>query len=344
VIQLPARVLKLLTGCSAMVALLASVSLAQEPVYQKLLKPPSASDGLSFTGSVTADLVTGEILVTDVRNNRILIFDSEGIFRFQINGGDVFGAPLDVAVDPQGFLLVIASFQGKRALIELDFDGLFLRAIEFNGIPEGLPEPGFDSIALSPSGERIYLLDRQNLLLWIADRNGEVQAVTDLADGLSEEERINVILRHVDAYADTVLIPFARTGQVGLFGPEGELRKEVGRKGAGPCNLGLPTAAALDADGNLLIVDQQRSMIVRWSVADNRCLGDYYGIGAAPGYLYYPSDITLDGQGRLYVSQGFQGRVQVYEGVRPAAGWDQVEPNLLPEGAAASEPNDSPPR
>ena len=73
-----------------MVALTASVSLAQEPVYQKLLKPPAASDRLSFTGSVTADLATGEILVTDVRNNRILIFDSEGIFRFQINGGDVF--------------------------------------------------------------------------------------------------------------------------------------------------------------------------------------------------------------------------------------------------------------
>lgn len=333
----------MLTGCSAMVALMASVSLAQEPVYQKLLKPPGASDGLSFTGSVTADLVTGEILVTDVRNNRILIFDSAGIFRFQINGGDVFGAPLDVAVDPQGFLLVVASYQGRRALIELDFDGLFLQAIDLKSIPEGMPEPGFDSIALSPSGERIYVLDRRNLLLWISDRTGEVQAVTDLAEGVSEEDRINVILRHVDAYADTVLIPFARTGQVGLFGPEGKPRKRVGRKGAGPCNLGLPAASAMDDDGNLLIIDQQRNMIVRWSVEDNRCLGDYYGLGAAPGYLYYPSDLALDGQGRLYVGQGFEGRVQVYDGLRPAAGWNRVEPYLPPEDPAPSEQHESPP-
>ena len=99
----------------------------------------------------------------------------------------------------------------------------------------------------------------------------------------------------------------------------------------------------MDDDGNLLIIDQQRNMIVRWSVEDNRCLGDYYGLGAAPGYLYYPSDLALDGQGRLYVGQGFEGRVQVYDGLRPAAGWNRVEPYLPPEDPAPSEQHESPP-
>ncbi len=336
------RVLRLWIGVPTWMTLMASLALAQEPIYQKLLKPPAVRDGVSFAGSVTADLAAGEIFVTDVRNNRILIFDAEGLFRFQINGGDVFSAPLEVAVDPQGFLLVIATYQLQRSLIELDFDGLFLRAIEFKNIPEDAPQPKIDSVALSPSGETIYVLDRRNLLLWITDRTGDVQSVTDLAIGLSEEERLGFLLRHVDAYADTVLIPFPRTGEIGLFDPDGKPRERVGIKGTGPCKLGLPSAAALDADGNLVIIDQQRSMIVRWSLSDGRCLGDYYGLGAAPGFLYYPSDLVLDGQGRLYVSQGYEGRAQVYEGLPPAAGWDQVEPACAPPVPVSSDSQENP--
>ena len=67
-----------------------------------------------------------------------------------------------------------------------------------------------------------------------------------------------------------------------------------------------------------MIVDKQRMVILRWNGEGNRCLGEYYGLGNRPGYLYFPMDLALDGTGQLYVTQGYQGRVQMYEGLAPA--------------------------
>jgi hypothetical protein len=60
-------------------------------------------------------------------------------------------------------------------------------------------------------------------------------------------------------------------------------------------------------------------ILLRWSLEGNRCSSEHYGPGAVPGYLYYPMDVALDREGRAYVSQGYEGRVQVYKGFRAAA-------------------------
>ena len=54
----------------------------------------------------------------------------------------------------------------------------------------------------------------------------------------------------------------------------------------------------------------------RWHLP---AVGELYGIGNAPGYLYFPSDLALDARGRVYLTQGFEGRVQIYEGLGAAA-------------------------
>ncbi|MGB5817068.1 MAG: hypothetical protein WBI27_17905, partial [Thermoanaerobaculia bacterium] len=68
-------------------------------------------------------------------------------------------------------------------------------------------------------------------------------------------------------------------------------------------------------------------VVLRWAVQGDRCLGEYWGLGNAPGYFYFPMDLALDGQGQLYVSQGYQGRVQMYEGMAPAAPPPQAAPH-----------------
>jgi hypothetical protein len=124
----------------------------------------------------------------------------------------------------------------------------------------------------------------------------------------------------VDVYGETVLVALASSYQVRLFDLDGNPRKSLGMRGTAPCTLAFPTAAALAGDDELVIVDQQRMLVLRWSISSNRCLGEYIGLGDAPGYLYYPMDIALDRSGQLFVSQGYEGRVQMYRGMTPAAG------------------------
>jgi sugar lactone lactonase YvrE len=226
---------------------------------------------------------------------------------------------MDIAVDPDGYLFLLARHQGERAIVLLDFDGLFLGLVELQGLP--LQEHPIEpiSIALSPSGQRLYVLDAANHLLIIADRDGIVQTVVDLVAEMSPEDAREQLYGHVDVYADTVLVPRPTLGLVHLFDLAGSPRGHVGLYGTGSCRSAFPMAAALDADGNILVLDQRRMMFMLWDPRENRCLDEYYGLGDFPGGLYSPEDLALDGDGRVYIGQTFQGRVQVYEGARPAA-------------------------
>lgn len=317
------RLVRRTTSGTALVGLLvltATSIFGQGPVYRDRLHLPGGEDAFGYPKGVTADLVTGEIFVSDSRDHRLVIFDREGLFSFEIPGGRVFSAPNDVAVDPEGYLLVAAYRRNRNVLIELDFDGLFLRTIEFTGLPEDALPPEPASVALSPDGTRMFVLDRANKFIWIADRDGRVLQSIDLAPNATEEDRLQVGVRRVDVYDDVVVVARPRKGQIELYGLDGDLERRVGDPGNTSCKLGSPTAAAMDAEGNLVIIDQLRMYIIRWQPTTNRCLGDYYGFGDLEGFLYYPMDITLDQDGRIFVSQGFESRVQIYDGLPPAAG------------------------
>ncbi len=295
---------------------------AQEdgPEYTARLRMPSRLDDLGYSRAVAADLHTGEIFVCDSRKQRIVIFDRQGLFLYQISGGEIFRAPIDLAVDPEGYILLLASHQGRQALLRLDFDGRPLGEITLSGLPE-TAAPNLVSLALSPAGDRLYLLDQANQRLWLADGDGAVTGSVDLAAeaDLNDKEAREYRLGHVDVYGDTVLVAMPNAGSVRLFDLDGRARGKVGIKGTAPCQTAFPVAAALGADGNVVVLDWQRMLFMVWDPRTNRCLGETSGIGNAPGYVYQPSDLALDDTGRIYVSQGFEGRVQVFTGGAPAA-------------------------
>lgn len=289
-------------------------------VYERLLTLPLADDPIGEPLAVTADPVTGEVFVCDARRDRVLIFDRDGILRFEINGGRSFSSPVDLAVDPAGYLLLLAYLDSRLALLELDFDGLMIGEVRLSELPAETVEPAFTSVALSPAGDLVYLVDAANFTLWIAARDGRVQASVDLAAGMTAEERADAVFGKVDVFGDVVLLAVPTDGTVRMFGLDGSPLGSVGQKGTAPCQLAFPTAAAREAGGDLVVVDQQRMLVMRWRPPTNRCLGEYLGMGSRPGLLYYPFDVSLDAAGRLYVSQGFGGRVQRYGGFPPAAG------------------------
>ena len=320
---------------AVVVGLIAGMAPADEAesdvAFAMSLRPPAAGDRFKRPVAVTADPHTGEIFVVDSRDHRIVIFDPDGLFRFQITGGRTFRAPLDVAVDPEGFLFLVASAANSRSILLLDFDGLLIKRIDLSAVKERTERlPEIISIALSLDGQRLFALDKANQALWILTREGGFLGWVDLAADLTEEEKEEQILGHVDVYGDTVLVANPTSGRVLLYDLDGETLGLVGLKGSGPRQSGFPLAGALDAEGNVWMLDQQRAMFHRWNPDGNRYLGEYFGIGRSPGALYVPLDLTLDRQGRVYVSQGFEGRVQVYEGAPPAAG--------TPEPAAPTEP------
>jgi DNA-binding beta-propeller fold protein YncE len=307
----------------------------EAPRFVKMLRLPETADPLRQPLAVHADLHTGEVFVCDRARDRIAIFDAAGLFLYQIRGGRTFSTPLDVAVDPEGFIVLLAFVGERAALLLLDFDGTFVREISLQGLPEGTLEPQPISIALSPEGDRLYVLDQANLGVWIAKRDGTIMGVIDLAAGLDEKRRRERILSRVDVYGGTVLVPLPMEGSVLLAGLGGRVAGEVGVKGTGRCQAAFPVAGALDASGRVVVLDQQRTLMTIWGVADHACTQEISGIGSLPGFLYQPADLALDGAGRIYVGQGFEGRVQIFRHDAPAAAGGA--------GAAREAPGEAPP-
>lgn len=340
-----------LAACLAAVALIAvGHAVAQTPrapKYVQSLELPSRTDGFRRPAAVTADLHAGEVFVCDTWNNRIVIYDQLGSFRYQIHGGTVFRSPIDLAVGPDGYIFVLAWREGKRSIVRLDFDGLFIEEIpvptdEASDVP---PEPV--SIAISPAGDRLYLLDRAAHRLWVTGRDGKVIGSADLRGTSTEEELQERIYGHVDAYGDRVLVAIATVGRILLFDFDGNPQGHVGRKGTATCQSAFPTAGAMDRDGNVFILDKQRMLFMLWRAEDNTCLGEYSGIGKSPGALYAPDDIVLDGRGRIYISQTFEGRVQVFDGALPAPVPGQAlaptDAPRAPDDATEAAPTDATP-
>jgi DNA-binding beta-propeller fold protein YncE len=286
--------------------------------YDRRLTLPAAGDAFEQPLAVHADLHTGEVFVCDLRTHRIVIFDADGLMRYQIRGGRAFRSPLDIAVDPSGRIVLLARRGSKVGLLQLDFDGLFLGEIPLTGLPDDADEPRLTSVALSPTGDRLYVIDSANLRLWVADYQGRVVSSFDFAVDFTPEEALEIQLGHVDVYEDTVLVGLPTSGSVQLLDLEGKPTGRVGSYGTSPCTTARPVAAALDSANRVIVVDRQRMVFNVWDRDSNRCLGDNSGIGKSPGRLYAPADIALDTAGRVYVSQGFEGRVQVYDGAIPA--------------------------
>lgn len=286
--------------------------------FWKRLVVPGGADRFQQPAAVHADLHTGEVFVCDRDNHRVVIFDARGLYRYQIPGGPVFRTPLDVAVDPEGYLFLLAYRERKRDLIRLDYDGRDPRPIDLGSLGGGDVQPQWASLAMSPAGDRLYLLDEADLALWIVSREGAAVRRIDLAvDSSGKEDRTQAVGR-VDVYGDRVLVGMPMAGQVYLYDLDGNFLQAVGVHGTSSCQTAFPVAAALDRDGNLLVLDRQRTLFMRWSPEENRCLGEHSGIGTLDGFLYQPADLALDGEGRVYVSQGFEGRVQVFRNATPA--------------------------
>ena len=294
-------------------------SLAAQPVYQDILTLPVSGDRIVSAAAVTVDEATGEIFVCDERGDRVLIFDRDGLFRFEIPGGEVFSAPRDLAVDRDGYLFLLTAGGCSRGRLHtLDFDGLPIAEFELAGLPPDLPPPILESIAITADGSRLALLDGRNNLIWITDREGRIETRIDFTAELTEEQSSDLFPSKIDLYGDRIIVAMPSLAQIWCYELDGTDCGRVGKKGGGDCGLLFPTAAALDADGNYAIIEQQRMMVLRWSGETNECLGEYYGPGDAPGYFYYPYDIYLDSSGKLYVAQSYKGKVQVYSGLSPA--------------------------
>lgn len=276
--------------------------------YVRDLKTPGRSNQILRPSAIYVDRQFNETLVADPGHNRIAIFDSSGVFRFEFSGAGHFSTPVDLAVDRDGYIWVLGTTKQGRELFVFDFDGLFLREVQ---LPESIDsrETAFGSFDMSPGGE-LFLLDEVGFRVVVLDRDGATQRSFNLLTSMDEDVRRRQVLGKLRIQRDKILIPCGSLGRVYIYNLDGKQLRSVGYKGTSIGELNFPVAAVLSDDDLLLVLDKHRFNVVCFDL-DGRFRGEFGGRGNSPGWFYHPTLLDVDQRGLVYIGQIFQNKVQV---------------------------------
>lgn len=260
---------------------------------------------------VYCDRRTGEIYVADPASGAIEIFDENGSPLFAFSDDEHLVEPSRVAVGPDDRIYVI---DGDRTRIKtFSYRGDFLGNLELPGF-DPKKKPSFTAMTFDASGD-LYVGESTSGQVVAFDKHlraklrlGSYGDGPGLFNGIAG---IAVDARHV--YVASV-----EGMAVQIFTRQGRFVRGWGYHDAGLQNVSLPAGIAADAQGRVILLDTLRQEI-KYFDAEGRLIDLFGGLGRHPGAVAYPTDLSMDRQGRLCVADGGNFRVQVLEPIEAQA-------------------------
>ena len=178
-------------------------------------------------------------------------------------------------------------------------------------VPEGSTFAGIGGVDVD-SRNRVFVFQRTDPpILCFDGATGKMLAAwgdgqfTRAAHGLEVDPEDNVWVVDVDLH------------QVYKFNHQGDLLMTMGTKGTpglGPEHFNQPTDVAVAENGEIYVADGYvNSRVVKFS-PEGQFLFDWGQKGDQPGELDTPHGIAVDRQGRVYVADRGNGRIQIFEG------------------------------
>jgi len=148
---------------------------------------------------------------------------------------------------------------------------------------------------------KVFVYDRLGLHLQTVGEPGELERPTGVAAS-PDGSRIYVIDRSDNE---------SEQHRVMIYGADGKLVREVGRRGRRDGEFNLPVQAAVGPDGKLHVLDAGNFRVQTFD-AEGKFLRSFGRVGTGLGQFARPRNLACDDQGRLYVTDGSFGNVQIF--------------------------------
>jgi DNA-binding beta-propeller fold protein YncE len=183
--------------------------------------------------------------------------------------------------------------------------------------PPTWPEHQVVGISFDPAGNMV-LLQRAEPPLLVLDPTGQ-KLLRSYGGSELNEPHGWAFLPDGSAWVTDVSIKDGNGSRVVKFGPDGKVLLALGTRGvsaAGPESFLSPTGVVVARNGDVFVSDGHRRemghRIVKFS-KDGKFIKSWGTSGSEPGNFNGPHAIAIDSQGRLFVADRGNNRIQIFD-------------------------------
>jgi sugar lactone lactonase YvrE len=290
------------------------------PSYERL---PSIANTQSSPRAVALD-DRENLYVTDIRNNRLVMYSQSGKHMNTLNKLD---KPTSVAVDSSGQIYVANKGRGNVEVYSPDLVLLYRLGFEDKQFsnPTSIRIDSSGNIYVSDAGDdlvKVYYPDGSFNFSFggTGSGNGQFYFPTSIAINDAAGEIIVSDLKQPAGYLGST------KARVQIFDMEGVFDRSFGVYGPQEGRLIKPMGVEVDGEGRIFVADAVKSVVV---VYDS--FGGYLGTLYDLDSPRIPLGLTLGGSNRLFIASFSASRVDVY-GLDPFILMDVAPLNLTFEG------------
>ena len=263
----------------------------------------------------------GRIYVTDSAMRKITVWDIPGrkVYYMGVKKPGELTKPAGMALDKN--MNVYVCDVTERKVNVYDSLGLFLRSI---GSQLDLDRP--TGVAVSPEGDRIYVIDRsynESLNHRVVVYDGQGNKLSVIGERGKGNGEFNVPVRGAVGPDGTLYVLDAGNFRVQAFDRDGKFLRAWGQTGNNIGDLARPRSIAVDDDGNIYITDGAFANVQLFNPQGQLLLTvGTYGVTDGPAVLQMPMGVAVDETGRIYVVDQFYNKVEVIRRLSQKEGED----------------------
>lgn len=309
--------LLLVVFCLHLAGTAAAEPLAVPAEFIRDIKIPGLGETILRPTVVHFDRFHDEILVGDSGNNRIIIFGSNGVYKFDFSLTEIMTSPKDITTDPEGFIYVLGSDPSGQVLNRFDFDGSPLESFVipsgYDGIPLELRNLACDDqgvlYTLDHLGRRILTLEADGTIDLAINLERDSAVALKVAEGQASGEGA-FALGTLAISGDRLYVPVSNVGTVLTFSTDGKYLGSIGAFGSKTGFLNFPVAVEVSPEGLIMVLDKPRYCVACFS-PEGKFLGEFGGKGISPGWFMGPSMLSIPDAERAIVGQTFRNKIQI---------------------------------